>query len=234
MFTKSARFYDAIYSFKDYAGEAENLRSIISSTVARAQTLLDVACGTGLHLEHLREKLEVVGLDIDPDLLRIAGERNPGVRFENADMLDFDLQQTFDVVTCLFSSIGYAESPAGLRQAASAMARHVAPGGVLILEPWIFPNDFETGRADALVVDYEARKIVRAIFSERRGDQSVLHLHYLVREPDGEVTHFSERHVMGLFSKKEYEGAIEDAGLRSTFDPDGLMGRGLFVATRPD
>ncbi len=29
MFTKSARFYDAVYGFKDYAGESEHLLGLI-------------------------------------------------------------------------------------------------------------------------------------------------------------------------------------------------------------
>jgi len=233
MFTKSARLYDAIYSFKDYVAEADLLHAAISSSVPAARTLLDVACGTGLHLEQLRTSYDVTGVDVDPELLRLAAERNPGTPLVEADMVDFDLNRTFDVVTCLFSSIAYVRTAARLRQATAAMVRHLAPGGVLIVEPWIFPEQFETGRADALVVDFEGGKISRTTFSERREDESVLDLHYLLRDAEGEVSHFSERHVLGLFSDADYREAIGAAGLQpATFEPDGLMGRGLYIATR--
>src|SRR5688572_25745977 len=111
MFSKSARFYDAIYSFKDYAAEAIEVQDLIQSRNPEARTLLDVACGTGLHLQHLAGTFDVAGLDLDPELLRIAGERVPDVPLHEADMRTFDLGERFDAITCLFSSIGYVSGP---------------------------------------------------------------------------------------------------------------------------
>ena len=39
------------------------------------RTLVDAACGTGLHLKHLAGHFRVEGLDIRPELLEIARER---------------------------------------------------------------------------------------------------------------------------------------------------------------
>jgi ubiquinone/menaquinone biosynthesis C-methylase UbiE len=104
MFSRSADLYDALYAtFKDYADEAARLRELIGPD---ARTLLDVACGTGAHLELLREHYEVVGLDLDPELLAIARGRLPGVELVEGDMTGFDLGRRFDAVACLFSSIG--------------------------------------------------------------------------------------------------------------------------------
>ena len=72
MFTNSAHFYDAVYSFKDYGAESERIHALIEERSPGASTLLDVACGTGKHLEQLRAWYEVSGLDLDPQLLEIA------------------------------------------------------------------------------------------------------------------------------------------------------------------
>lgn len=66
MFSKSARFYDAIYSFKDYPAEADLVTRYVRDAAPDASTLLDVACGTGLHMEHLRRNFIVEGVDLDP------------------------------------------------------------------------------------------------------------------------------------------------------------------------
>ena len=85
----------------------EGLRTEVLLTSRR---LLDVACGTGLHLSYLTYRFQVEGLDRDEQLLAIARQRNPEVPLHHADMVDFALGRTFDVVTCLFSAIGYVKT----------------------------------------------------------------------------------------------------------------------------
>jgi hypothetical protein len=43
------------------------------------------------------------------------------------------------------------------------------------------------------------------------------------------VEHFTERHEMGLFSADEYLAALEESGLETIYNPEGLMGRGLYL-----
>ena len=229
MFTKSARFYDAIYAFKDYAAEAAKIDALIQERKPDARTLLDVACGTGLHLQHLRTRYEVEGLDLDRELLAIAAERLPDVPFHQGDMLDFDLGRRFDVVTCLFSSIGYAETVENLDGAVRSMGNHVESGGVLIVEPWFPPDAWQDGFLDAIFVDEPALKLARMSISGREGRLSRIDLHYLVATASG-VEHFEETHELGLFTHEEYLDAFRSAGLEVEHDAEGLMGRGLYVA----
>ena len=65
MFSRSAEIYDTVYSFKDYAAEAERVNELIQSRRPGAASLLDVACGTGKHLEQLRRWYAVEGVDLD-------------------------------------------------------------------------------------------------------------------------------------------------------------------------
>ena len=81
-----------------------------------------MACGTGKHLEQLRAWYEVSGLDLDPQLLAIARERLGAVELHEGDMTAFSLGRRFDVVTCLFSSIGYVGTVERLGDAIAAMA----------------------------------------------------------------------------------------------------------------
>ncbi len=124
MFTRSAAFYDAVYAAKDYGAEAERIDALIEAhALTNATTLLDVACGTGGHLAHLKHQYVAAGLDLDPQLLAIARERHPELRFHLADMVDFDVGRTFDAVVCLFSAIGYVRTVERLNAAIETMAR---------------------------------------------------------------------------------------------------------------
>jgi SAM-dependent methyltransferase len=232
MFTKSARFYDAVYSFKDYAAEAAKVDALIKERNPRARTLLDVACGTGMHLEHLRGRYDAEGLDLDPELLAIARERLPGILLHEGDMTAFDLGRRFDAVTCLFSSIGYARTVEDLNRAVAAMAGHLEPGGVLIVEPWLTPEVWQDGHLGAVFVDEPDLKIARVNLAERDGRLSRFVFHYLVLTAEG-VERFEEPHELRLFTHDENTAAFGAAGLEVEHDPEGLMGRGLYIGGAP-
>jgi len=110
MFIDSAELYDAIYSFKNYARECDQLHNLINALVPGTRTILDVACGTGEHAKFLKEHYAIDGVDINESYLRAARQKNPSGSYVCADMMNFDLGRTYDVVTCLFSAIGIAKT----------------------------------------------------------------------------------------------------------------------------
>ena len=232
MFDKSARFYDAIYSWKDYDGEVERLRDLINERREGAETLLDVACGTGKHLEGLKRYFKVEGLDLDPEMVTIARRRLPGVEVHEGNMTSFELGKRFDAVVCLFSSVGNQSDVQGLNRAIAQMAHHLQKGGVLIVEPWLSPDQWDTGSLHALFVDEPDLKIARMSDNSREGRVSVLNLHYLIATATAGVTHFEEKHRLTLFTHEEYMDAFRRAGMVAEHDAQGLMGRGLYVASR--
>jgi SAM-dependent methyltransferase len=231
IFQRSAACYDALYAGKDYDGEVARIETIIEVRHPGAETLLDVACGSGKHLERLRRRYRVEGLDLSDDLLAIARERLPGVPLHRADMAEFELPRRFDVVTCLFSAIGYVVTEERLQRAVAAMARHLERRGVLIVEPWFAPGIFQASGPHAVFVDEPGLKLARIGMNEVDGTLSTLDFHYLVGTPGG-VQSFAERHELGLFTHEQYLEAFAAAGLRAEHDPEGIAGRRLYVAVR--
>lgn len=229
MFKHSAQLYDRIYAFKNYRDEAEMLVDVIRRDLrSGGRRLLDVACGTGLHLEFLRAEFDVEGLDLDGELLEIARQRLPGVPLHQGDMVGFDLGRRFDVVTCLFSSIGYVRTLDNLHKAIGAMTDHLLPGGLLLVEPWFTPSAWKPDTVHSLFIDEPELKIARINTSHVDGRLSYFDFYYLVGTPKG-VEHFVERHELGLFEKEEMIDAFRAAGLEVSYDPEGLMGRGLYI-----
>jgi SAM-dependent methyltransferase len=232
MFTETARYYDRIYAYKNYGGEVEKILSIVEGELHIAgRRLLDVACGTGLHLERLRAHFEAEGLDLSPELLEIARERNPGLRFHEADMRTFALDARYEVVTCLFSSIGYMTTPDDLHGAIARMADHLVPDGLLIVEPWLTPEMWEPNTVHALFIDEPELKIARINTSLTEGHVSIFDLHHLIGTPEG-TEHVVEHHELGLYTVDEMTEAFTAAGLGVRYDPGGLTGRGLYVARK--
>ncbi len=231
MYDRSAELYDAIYSFKNYEKEATKLHELIQQHKrSPGNELLDVACGTGGHIAYLKRNYSVEGLDINARMLRLAKKKHPDVIFYRRDMTNFKLRKQFDVVTCLFSAIGHVKTKRRLDLAVRTMARHLKPGGLLVVESWPTPTQWQIGRLGANFVDEPNLKVARFSISKARGKLSILDLHHLVATPK-RIEHFVEKLEMGLFTHEEYLEAFRGARLDAEFDLDGLMGRGLYFGT---
>ncbi|MFL7870528.1 MAG: trans-aconitate 2-methyltransferase, partial [Anaerolineales bacterium] len=169
--------------------------------------------------------------DLDAEMLVVASQKYPGITFHQADMVEFDLGKQFDVITCLFSSIGYVKTKARLESAIQTMTDHLLPGGVLIVEPWFTLEQWKPGRVSALFVDQPELKIARMNISEVDGRLSFFVFHYTVATPQG-VEYFTERHELGLFTPDEYLEAFRKANLTVIHEPIGLDGRGLYIGLK--
>ena len=87
-----AKYYDLIYSGKDYEKEAFVLKSLFSDhKKSEGRRLLDVGCGTGHHIKHLKDEYSCTGMDISEEILEVARKNVEGVEFIRANMTSFDL-----------------------------------------------------------------------------------------------------------------------------------------------
>ena len=235
MFLKSAKYYDVIYQAvgKDYAGEVREAHRIIRKHLrSKGNQLLDVACGTGEHASRFARYYRVEGIDLDPKMLAVARKKYPAISFHPGDIRNFRVSRGFDVIVCLFSSIGYVETRSGLFKATQNMSAHLLPGGVLLIEPWFSPAQWHTGRVSTVHADKPDLKITRMSWSSRQGNLSKFECQYLIGTPKG-ITHATELHKLGLFTKREYLRAFRAAGLEVIHDPKGLDGRGLYIGLKP-
>lgn len=237
MFTNAAPWYDAVYGRKAYVEEAAEVlaRATAARGGAAPTSVLDVGCGTGQHLARWAAAgLAVVGTDLDPSMLALARARVPDAELVAADMVELDLGRRFDLVTCLFSSIGYVVTGDRLTRAVAAMAAHLEPGGVLVVEPWITPEAWVDDRAPMVEeVEHDGWTVVRLTVTHRDDRVTRLVMHHLVS--DGrEVRHLVDEHRLGLFTFAEYAAAVAAAGLVDVeVDEVGLADhRGLVTGRR--
>jgi len=231
MSPKSAHFYDTLYAAKDYGGAATFLHDIIEAHRPGSVTLLDVACGTGRHLEHFQRWYQVEGVDINSTLLKLAAGRCPGMLLHHQDMLCLDLERRFDVVTCLFSAIAYLVTAENLTRAISRMATHLQPRGLLLIEPFYTSDQYWK---DRLTVNYsvsETHKIAWMYVTAQQDSIAIVDIHYLVGEGQ-KIEYFTEREELGLYSCEDFADAFQKAGLVWTFHKNGPFGRGLYIAHR--
>lgn len=232
MFHESAELYDAIYfSFKDYRTETAAIAAHIRAEHPKARTVLDVACGTGEHARLLAAEhgFVVDGVDLNAEFLRLARLKHPAGRFYVADMRELDLPDRYDAVICMFSSIGYVKTLPELERTLRAFRRHLAPDGVIIVEPWFSPEVMKTGSHSVRTATANGVTVERTGTVVVDGRLTRLTFDYVIDE-GGTTRRTSELHELGLFTTDETLRAFSAAGLVAEHHAPSATNRGLYIA----
>jgi len=133
----------------------------------------------------------VDGVDLNENYLNAARAKNPRpLHARRHDRLR--LGTTYDAVTCLFSAIGYVKTVERMNRAVTCMARHVKPGGVLIVEPWLTPDTWKPAHPFIHAGEIGLTKVCRMSLSGQEGNLSFIIMHYL-RSTSAGIEHYSER-----------------------------------------
>lgn len=216
-YTRAVVGYDIIERAlgKDYEQDAGWLLERIREHCPGAESLLDVGCGFGRHLEAFSRALPTVeGVEPSEAMRTAARHRSPALTIHDGDMRTFRLPREFDAVVCLWGSIGYMTSASDLEIAMANLAHHLAPGGVLIVQGWYAPDRWRPGRMATHVTAEDGIGVGRLLASSLTPDGcSQMHMTYLVSEA-GTVTQTYEVHTQGLFTDGEYAAAMAACGLR--------------------
>lgn len=234
MYKKLAKYYDLIYSWKDYKSEVNKIKKLIKKhKTSEGNDLLDVGCGTGKHIEYLKKYYTCTGSDINNEMLKVARENIKGVTFTQADMITMDLKKQFDIILCLFSGIGHVKTYENLEKTLINFSNHLKKGGVVIIEPWLTKSTYDVGRPGMTTYDSEDIKIARVNNTKLENNISILEMSYLIAERDKDIEYYVEKHELGLFEVEKFLEFMKNNGLKAEFLEDGLMkGRGLYVGIK--
>ncbi|GAB2786521.1 class I SAM-dependent methyltransferase [Streptomyces daliensis] len=228
--------YDAIYSGrgKDYGGEAAVVARHVRTAKPDATTLLDVGSGTGGHLAYFaKEFAHAEGIDLAEGMLEVSRRNLPDISVRQGDMRSFRLERRFDAVVSLFSAVGNLKDTAELDETLDTFAKHLVPGGVVVVEPWWFPENFLPDYVGGSVQTVDGRTVARVSHTVRQDEgHSRMEVHYTVGDPADGIQHFSDVHVMALFTREEYEAAFTRAGCSVHYVAGEYEGNGLFVGVK--
>lgn len=232
LFDRWAHLYDATYEAKekDYRGEATRVLALARERLPRGtvRSLLDVACGTGEHLRFFSEDRLVAGVDRSEGMLSVARRKLPGVRLKRADMTAMQLDRRFDVVACLFSSVGYLADEAALHAAIRRMAEHLEPGGLLVVEPALTPDRLQPPQTSVMHFRCGGARVRRTTSARHERDVLRIRFEYEI-DHGGRIERLIEEQPLRLFTDGAYRAAFGAAGLEVDLDPHGLAGIGVYL-----
>jgi len=124
----AARFDHRAAQGEDVHGEA----TFVASLVEPPARVLDAGCGTGRVAARLAALgYDVAGVDLDEQMIAVARERSPHLRWTVAGLAELDLGTTYDVVVLAGNVIPFVEVTT-LPEVGRRIAAHTEPGGLVV------------------------------------------------------------------------------------------------------
>jgi SAM-dependent methyltransferase len=111
-------------------------------------SVLDGGTGTGrVAIELARRGIDVVGVDLDTDMLAVARTKAPELTWVQADLATVDLARQFDMAL-LAGNVLLFTSPHSEAAVVTRLASHLLPGGLLIMGFQLLPNRISPDQLD--------------------------------------------------------------------------------------
>lgn len=174
--------------------------------LAGRHAVVDAGCGTGRHAAALAEAgFDVTGLDSSPELIAVARERAPEVRFEVGDLRSWAPAEPADGVLCRGVLNDFVED-ADRQAALDGLAHMLRPGGLLIADVRELGRTRERYDHEPVVVRTGDGVHFRG---ETHFDGDVMVVHEAISSADDRAE--SEFH-MKPWTREELERRLADAG----------------------
>lgn len=221
-YTGISEFYDLLMKsgYYDHEGMAKAVRSI----AGKNKKILELGIGTGLFAAALLDidpSYEITGVDITPSMLTIARERlGDQVTLIDSDVLTMKIDDTFDVAVSSGGVWVIIEQEKGFVlgthdinmehevQSLKNVARHLRPGGQLLLSVQKPHENFQKVLLGGIVYSQEVRTI------EERPEYSCMEKRYAFKE-HGEVVAKEQLHL-GFYKQPVIESLMNEGGFELT------------------
>jgi SAM-dependent methyltransferase len=222
-----ARLYDL-----DLVEDPGDLDLYLALAARTGGPILELGCGTGRVAVPLAAAgHEVTAVDIDPAMLGRARRRadvaaaaiGGRIDFVEADMLGLDLPSagSFRLAIIALNSLFLLAARAAQREAFATMARHLARGGLAVVDIWL-PDADDLARFDGrLILEYERRDpeanalVTKIAAAQHDAASGIVNLTSIYEEGDqgASPARYVRRDALRLVSSDELRDFAESAGL---------------------
>jgi SAM-dependent methyltransferase len=237
-FEQYARYYDLLYSDKDYAAEVAYLHSLLQRYASGTSTILELGCGTGMHAALLADAgYKIHGIDASKPMLTAANRRLAELRQDKNRTLSFSLgdartyraEHTFDAVIALFHVVSYQTTNEDLRATFNTAKTHLKPGGVFVFDCWYGPavlSDRPVVRIKRLEDDAaQMTRIAEPILFPNENRVDVEYEIYVRDKKTGAVKNIAETHHMRYLFAPEVDQLFAAHGMKCLLSEEWMTGK---------
>ncbi|MGM9973515.1 MAG: class I SAM-dependent DNA methyltransferase [Clostridiaceae bacterium] len=176
---------------------------------------LDIACGTGIVLEKLYKFFhEVRAVDYSLEMLseaelKFRGEKN--IRFISQNMVDLDLCEKFDVITCVLDAVNYILENNDIKKFFARVYDHLEDDGIFVFDINSYYKLSEVLGNNTYT--YDTEELFYCWENEFEADILNMYLTFFIKE--GEYyKRFQEEHIERAYKEEFIEEIIKDTGFK--------------------
>lgn len=228
-----SKYYDVLHNKKDYLGETKFFTNLINKNKkSKGNRLLDVACGTGSHIFYFKKNFKTEGVDLSKNLIKIAKEKNPTIRFKVTDMLKLEPKQRYDIITLLFSSIAYLKDGNDIIKTLKNFDKILEKGGILIIETLYLKDSFKEIKNHVREYLDDSFSIRRLINITIRNNVAELKAEYLIKEKNKKERKIIDELEILLLTKKWLVKNLQGIGFNVKVSRYKKTGTTIFICRK--
>ena len=188
-----------------------NLWFDIINPYNKETSVLDVGCGTGELLNMLKAS-RGVGIDNSETMIDIAKETAPSHEFHYADMKDFDLEETFDLITATADVLNYVSDIEELKSVLLSVKKHMNKESVFIFD---MHSEFKILNEFDGEIYMDETSDITYIWEVSNGEEALSVIHditYFIKDQDNKYDKYKETHYQQGFTHDETIELLDNLG----------------------
>ena len=237
-YSTQAKYYDVLEANPSVDAFNEVLDNLLKKY--KVKSVFDITCGTGAQAIYLDKKgYKVTASDFSKDMINIAKNKYPKIKFKEADMRSIKLGN-FDAVISIFNAIGHL-SKEDFKKALRNISENLNQNGIYIFD--IFNLDFMKNN----FIPYEFIDVTKEVdgikyirFNKNKFEKSnalmTMNQRTYIQEGLDKPKIFKEKWDMQIYSSEQLRKILEENGFEvlEFLSMDGTKfdkGKSLFILT---
>lgn len=211
---KLSSFYDVLTNDQPYDKWLQIVQYF--TTAQKSSSILDLGCGTGTLTSKLTPLFPVVyGMDLSHEMIQHAQQKSSEVTWLQGDMSNFNLKQSFDVITIFCDSLNYLNLEEEVMATFNQVYHHLNNHGTFIFDVHTkhkmltqFKNQLYMDDREDLTLIWQA--------SEGELPLSVWHdLTFFSKSEEGTYERMDESQFQRTLEKSQYESMLKILGFKN-------------------
>ncbi|WP_306536239.1 bifunctional 2-polyprenyl-6-hydroxyphenol methylase/3-demethylubiquinol 3-O-methyltransferase UbiG [Geobacter sp.] len=188
------------------------LSAVVAKEAPQAKTWLDLCCGAGSLLKIVGENgFQATGIDLSEHQVEHARRKAPGARVLAHDIRALELNQRFDIVTCMFDSLNYLVDEEDLFTAFSRAKSHLSDDGIFICDMNTYEGLKNQWCAMSVTHEPDLTLVIEASFDADTAIGRLLFTGFSRKRKH--YQRFQEEHVERGYRPEEIERSLHHSGL---------------------